>query len=126
MLSPQKQDALMNRSLGQFATLVLLLLAAAGCATTPDSWTATDSDRDLAIVRVSYEYAKVADPRLDAAQASELAQHRCAAWGYDRAEVIPGNLRNCTAKSEERCELWKITREYQCMDDASFASRLSR
>ena len=116
----------MNRSSGRLATLILVILAAAGCATAPDSWTASDSDRNLAIVRVSYEYAKVADPRLDAGQASELAQSRCAAWGYDRAEVIPGNLRNCSAKSAERCDLWKVTREYQCLDDASFASRLSR
>ena len=118
----------MNRSLspGRLAILIPVLFAAAGCATTPDSWTPSDSDRELAIVRVSYEYAKVADPRLDAAQASELAQSRCSAWGYDRAEVIPGNLRNCSAKSGERCEMWKITREYQCLDDASFANRLSR
>ena len=86
-------------------TLILVLLAIAGCATTPDSWTASDSDRDLAIVRVSYEYAKVADPRLSDTQAAELAENRCAAWGYHRAEVIPGNLRNCSAKSGRAVQL---------------------
>ena len=116
----------MNGSTGRLASLILVFLAVTGCATTPDRWTPSDSERDLGIVRVSYEYAKVADPRLSETQATELAEHRCAAWGYDRAEVIPGNLRDCSAKSGERCDVWKITREYQCKDDASFASRLSR
>lgn len=108
------------------AMLIPAFLMAAGCVNAPDNWAASDSDRELAIVRVSYEYAKALDPRLDDTQAAELAGNRCATWGYDRAEVIPGNLRRCSVKSGERCDLWKVTREFQCMKDASLASRLSR
>jgi putative hemolysin len=110
----------------RLALLIPVLLAVAGCAGTPANWAASESDRELAIVRVSYEYAKATDPRLDDAQAAELAQNRCATWGYELAEVIPGNLRNCSVKTGERCELWKVTREFQCREGTSFASRLSR
>ena len=113
-------------SIPRLAILVPVILMVAGCATAPENWAASDSDRDLAIVRVSYEYAKATDPRMNDTQAEELAGNRCSTWGYDRAEVIPGNLRNCSVKSGERCELWKVTREFQCLKDASLASRLSR
>jgi hypothetical protein len=106
--------------------LLIPLLAAAGCATGPEVWTAAGGDRDLGIVRVSYEYANAVDPGFDESATARIAENRCAAWGYDHAEVIPGNLRNCSVKSGERCELWKVTREYQCQQDAAFANHLSR
>ncbi len=106
--------------------ILLSLLAAAGCASTPDFLNASGSDRDLGIVRVSYEYAKETDPVLDDAHAVRIAENRCESWGYEHAELIPGNLRNCSVKTGERCEVWKVTREYQCQQDAAFAKHLSR
>ena len=113
-------------SIHRLTTLIPVFLMAVGCASAPHGWIPSDSDRELAIVRVSYEYAKASDPRLTDTQAGEIAGNRCATWGYERAEVIPGNLRKCSVKSGERCDLWKVTREYQCTKDAAFAATLAR
>jgi hypothetical protein len=106
--------------------ILIPLLAAAGCATNPDILNASGSDRELGIVRVSYEFAQETDPGLDDEQAARIAENRCESWGYKHTARIPGNLRSCSAKSGERCEVWKVTREYQCTQDAAFAQHLSR
>ena len=106
--------------------ILIPLLAAAGCATSTDFLNASGSDRDLGIVRISYEYAKDTDPGLDDEHAGQIAENRCSSWGYEHAARIPGNLRNCSVKSGERGEVWKVTREYQCTRDAAFAAYLSR
>jgi len=60
------------------------------------------------------------------AQAVQLATSRCASWGFARAEMIPGELRDCSVSNEGSCDLWKITREYQCSGEGSYARAASR
>jgi hypothetical protein len=102
-----------------------VFLAMAACASAPQ-WNPSNSSRDLAVARVAYEYASTHEPALSDLKALELAQNRCNTWGYTKAEMIPGELRDCSVKEEGSCELWKITREYQCSGDSAYARSASR
>ena len=127
-----------------FASLITSsLIALAGCATS-GHWSASGGNRELGVVKVSYEYAQAEEPQLNDAQANVqanvLAENRCNTWGYARAQLIPGVVRDCTAADGNACAVWKVTREYQCRHDegnapaladeragaSSFLSRLSR
>jgi hypothetical protein len=106
--------------------ILIPILFAAGCATTPQ-WNSSTSSRELAVARVSYEYQRSHEPSLSDAQAAQLAASRCNSWGYSTAEMIPGELRDCSATDGNSCELWKITREYQCKGGGgSFARSAAR
>jgi len=97
----------------KLAILVPILLALAACASS-QHWNPSSSSRELGVARVYYEYPKSHEPRLSDMQAQALADNRCSSWGYSSAEMIPGELRDCSAKDGESCALWKVTREYQC------------
>ena len=78
-------------------------------------------------MRVSYDYAEFQQPEMSDTEANALALNRCNAWGYREAEPIAGQLRQCANMEDGNCNLWTVTREYQCKDgEVSFASRLSR
>ena len=104
----------------------LWILGLGGCATA-EKWSASGGNRDQGLVRVSYEYAEFRQPEMDDADAEALALNRCNAWGYTQAEPIPGQLRQCANMDGSNCNLWTVTREYQCSGaESTFASRLSR
>ena len=106
--------------------MLIPLLAMSACATT-QQWNPSNSSRELAVARVSYEYKKFHEPSLSDAQAEQLAVNRCNTWGFSSAEMIPGELRDCSAMDSGSCELWKITREYQCKGEGgSFARSAAR
>src|SRR5262245_36924961 len=90
----------------------VLLLALGGCAST-SHWTAAGGNKDIGVVRVSYEYAGN-QPAMSAAQADAMAENRCDTWGFERAELIPGTMRDCASNEGGACAVWKVTREYQC------------
>jgi hypothetical protein len=62
------------------------------------------------------------------AEAEKLALNRCNSWGYQQAEPIEGQVRQCSNTDDGNCNLWMVTREFQCKQSkgATFASRLSR
>ena len=39
--------------------------------------------------------------------------------GYKAAEEVPGQLRECSNKEGDNCDLWTVTREYQCRSGES-------
>ena len=102
-----------------------LLLALGGCATTPH-WGVSGGDRQHGVVRVSYEYPEFHQPALTEEQAMQTAVSRCNGWGYDDAEPIDGQLRQCSNMNGSNCNLWTVTREYQCTVNAAFAGNLSK
>jgi Flp pilus assembly protein TadD len=102
-----------------------LFLAFAACATQP-KWSPSSSNRALGVARVSYEYARSEEPSMSDVQAVEVATNRCAAWGFARAEMIPGELRDCSVRNDGSCDLWKITREYRCSGEGGYARAASR
>src|SRR5690242_20024687 len=108
----------------KLAILPLFLLVAA-CAAAP-KWSPSSSSRELGVARVSYEHSRLEEPAMSDAQAAQLATRRCATWGFAQAEMIPGELRDCSVSNEGTCDLWKITREYQCSGEGAYARAASR
>jgi len=105
-----------------------LLLAGLGACATADKWSPAGGNRDAGVVRLSYEYPEFHQPEMSEAEAEKLALSRCNAWGYEQAEPIEGQIRQCSNMDDGNCNLWTVTREFQCKggDRATFASRLSR
>ena len=104
-----------------------VLLSLVGCATSRQpQWGVSGGDREHGVVRVSYEYPEFHQPVVSDEQALQAATNRCNGWGYEDAEPIVGQLRQCTNKSGSNCDLWTVTREYQCTADASYAGNLSK
>jgi hypothetical protein len=95
-----------------FRLAPLVLLALTGCATS-SHWAAAGGNKDLGLVRLSYEFAGE-EPAMSVTQAMSIAENRCNTWGFDRAAPIAGVVRDCADKDGNRCDLWKVTREYQC------------
>jgi hypothetical protein len=115
-------------------TLLLLvqasfILGLAGCAT-PQKWSSSGGNRETGVVRLSYEYPEFQQPEMSDAQAQALALSRCNDWGYRSAEAKAGQIRQCANMDDGNCDLWSVTREFQCKGDESgegvFVSRLSR
>ena len=105
--------------------LVLIAATFAGCASSRH-WTESQSNREMGVVRVSYEFPEFHEPVLSDAQANKLALSRCEGWGYDQAEPIAGQLRQCSNMDNGDCDLWKVTREFQCSRSVAQANLLSR
>jgi hypothetical protein len=102
-----------------------VFLAMAACTSVP-RWSPSSSNRELGVARVSYEYAKFEEPVMSDAEAVQVATNRCAAWGFSRAEMIPGELRDCSVQNDGSCDLWKITREYRCSGEGSYTRTAAR
>jgi hypothetical protein len=111
-----------------------LLASIAGCATSR-GWNVSGGDREAGVVRLSYEYPEFQEPTLTAQQAADIAAQRCDQWGYDQARPIAGQIRQCSNMEGGNCDLWRVTREYQCTRemaaqdvarDMSSASKLAR
>ena len=106
--------------------LMILLLSLTACATT-QKWSPAGGSREQGLVRVSYEYAEFHQPDMSDAEAQAIALNRCNTWGYKEVEPIAGQLRQCSNMEDGNCNLWTVTREFQCKGAAgSYASRLSR
>jgi hypothetical protein len=105
------------------AALLIPAFSILGACATSERWSPAGGDRETGIVKVSYEHGDEAEPDLSEAQADQMADNRCKTWGYRDAELIPGLLRSCTNEEGNRCELWKVTREYQCQNDRENGGR---
>ncbi|HEV8442408.1 MAG TPA: YecR family lipoprotein [Steroidobacteraceae bacterium] len=111
------------------ALIALVLMSTlAACATTGhEKWSAAGGNRQAGVVRVSYDYPEFHQPTVSDAQAAALALNRCNTWGYKSAEPIAGQIRECANTEDGNCNLWTVTREFQCKDaTGSYANRLSR
>jgi hypothetical protein len=106
----------------------LLVLGLSACVSTRQ-WTASGGNKEAGLVRVSYQYTEFHQPDVSDVQAMVLAENRCEAWGYPRAEPVAGLVRECSNAEAGHCDLWTVTREFQCSageGDVSYAARLSR
>lgn len=113
-----------TRTLPLIAAAVMLA-SLAGCATSKQ-WTVSGGDRQAGLVRISYEYPEFKEPTLSETQAAQLAANRCDVWGYDDAKPIPGQFRQCSNMDGTNCDLWRVTREYQCTRDVAHVSKLAK
>jgi hypothetical protein len=114
----------MTRTLRNLALLIPAFSLLGACAT-GGHWSSSGGDREAGVVKVSYEHSDEVEPTLSGVQADKLADNRCKTWGYREAELIPGLVRNCTNSEGNRCELWKVTREYQCQSGARIGASLA-
>lgn len=101
------------RSIVAAFALSLGVITLAGCATSKH-WNVSGGEKAEGLVRVSYEFPEAHEPALSESAAQELAEHRCEGWGYDDAEPIAGQLRQCSNMDDGSCSLWTVTREFQC------------
>lgn len=102
-----------------------LLLNLAACATSQE-WSVSGGDRSFGVVRVSYEYPEFQQPAVTDEQAEKIALGRCAGWGFDDAEPIAGQIRQCSNMEGSNCNLWTVTREYQCKQAGALASKFAK
>ena len=111
----------------KYSTLAILpfLLVMAACATRT-TWSPSSSNRELGVARVAYEHSRFEEPQLSDTQAVTLATNRCATWGFARAEMIPGELRECSVQNGDSCDVWKVTREYRCTSEGTLARTAAR
>jgi hypothetical protein len=111
------------------STLSVLLIALAatlaGCATNKQ-WAVSGGEKNEGLVRVSYEYQEYREPEVNEAAAQELALHRCEGWGYEDVQPIAGQLRQCSNMDDGNCNLWTVTREYQCTREVAQVGKLAR
>jgi len=109
----------------RFLAAAALLLNLAACATT-SQWAVTGGDRSDGVVRVSYEYPEFEQPTVSDEQAMKIALGRCEGWGYEDAQPIAGQTRQCSNMDGSNCNLWTVTREYQCTEHGAFATNFAR
>ena len=117
----------MKLSIHRLILLPIALVIGLSACVSNRQWSATGGDKQAGVVRVSYQYPEFHQPDVSDAQAIQLAENRCASWGYKHADPVAGLLRECSNSDKGNCNLWTVTREFQCRnDDASYAVRLSR
>jgi hypothetical protein len=114
----------MTRTIRNLALLIPVFAVLGGCATS-ERWSQPSGDRDNGIVKLSYEYDDAIEPTLSRVDADRIAENRCKSWGFQQASLIPGDVRSCSNETGNRCELWKVTREYQCQSGGSLVLNLS-
>ena len=114
----------MHRS-ARLICLIALTSIVAGCATSKQ-WSVTGGQKNEGLVRVSYEFPEYREPQLSERQAEQVALQRCAGWGYDDAQPIAGQLRQCSNMDNGNCNLWMVTREYQCTREVAQANLMAR
>jgi hypothetical protein len=107
-------------------SLAALAILATGCATTGKQWTEARGDRERGVVRVSYEFPEFHEPVVSDGEATKLALQRCETWGYDDAEPIAGQLRQCSNMDNGDCDLWRVTREFQCTRSVAQANFMAK
>lgn len=96
--------------------LIAFSLLLAGC-TTYKLWSPGDSDSDLGVVRLTYEYRKFESPQVDERAGVEMARERCRDWGYTNA-LRKGEDRVCISGDKADCDRWQVIREYRCTKDS--------
>lgn len=96
-------------------SLLFLLLCLTGCTTT-NSYVATGNPSEK-VLTLSYYYHGTGHPALDSHKANHVAAKKCEAWGYDLAEAVGGETKNCTRYTGHyECYFYRIDKQYQCLD----------
>jgi hypothetical protein len=114
----------MHRS-ARLVLLITLTASFAGCATNKQ-WAVSGGEKNEGLVRVSYEFEEYREPKVTEAAAQALALHRCEGWGYEDARPIAGQLRQCSNMDDGDCDLWTVTREYQCTREVAQVGNRAR
>jgi len=95
------------------AAVVLATLLSTGCAVQKD-WSATGGSKSDGTIKLSYQVGMFEAAEVSEEQGINLATKRCSAWGYTNAEAFGGSTQVCTSPSSSGCNIWLVTKEYQC------------
>lgn len=95
---------------------LLAIVALTGCISTPMQWGASGGSRADGIVELSYTYNYMQKPITSEVQGRLRAAQMCLAWGYvNGVEPMDVDERKCESSSYNGCDLWRVTRKYQCL-----------
>lgn len=101
-----------------FTSLVLNIIILQGCAVQKEL-VPTGGSRADGIVKLSYEYGLFEAPQLNAQQGVNAAKQRCSSWGYKNAEAFGGSTKSCIMPTNNGCNRWLVSIEYQCTESTS-------
>ncbi len=97
------------------ALLIGLTIIFSGCAVQKEL-VPTGGSRADGIVKLSYEYGLFEAPQLNAQQGVNAAKQRCSSWGYKNAEAFGGSTKSCIMPTNNGCNRWLVSIEYQCTE----------
>jgi hypothetical protein len=98
-----------------FTSLILSISFLQGCAVQKEL-VPTGGSRADGIVKLSYEYGLFEAPQLNAQQGVNAAKQRCSSWGYKNAEAFGGSTKSCIMPTNNGCNRWLVSIEYQCTE----------
>lgn len=91
--------------------LVGLFGILAGCSA-QKHWVAEGGS--YGIVRLAYHHHWLERPWAEEEEANQLAQKRCAAWGFQGVEPFGVEAKRCIQMASNGCDVWQVSREWQC------------
>lgn len=99
------------------ATLMLAIALTSGCAIKKNFY-ATGGSRADGTVDMAYDFAQFEQPVVNMDQAQNIAQQKCAVWGYREAEAFGGKTTNCNQRDGfGTCVAGQVVIKYQCVGD---------
>ena len=104
-----------------FTSLILNIIFLQGCAVQKEL-VATGGSRADGVVKLSYEYGLFEAPQLNAQQGVNAAKQRCSSWGYKNAEAFGGSTKSCIMPTNNGCNRWLVSIEYQCTESTSIVT----
>ena len=104
-----------------FTSLILSISFLQGCAVQKEL-VPTGGSRADGIVKLSYEYGLFEAPQLNAQQGVNAAKQRCSSWGYKNAEAFGGSTKSCIIPTNNGCNRWLVSIEYQCTESTSIVT----
>lgn len=106
---------MISRTMNRATRLACLALLLCGCAARVKHWAPIGGSRSDGVVKLAYEQHGVRRIKISNQEAQQIAEDRCARWGYRSASAF-SDLSTCTGRSAFGCTDWLVTREYQCED----------
>ena len=100
----------------KYTAIIVTLLVISGC-TVQKQWIAAGGSKSDGTVVLGYERGDWAKAVVNEQQGIDVANARCAAWGYSGSEAFGMQRKKCTAPDGlGGCQTWLVTKQYQCTD----------
>ena len=86
-----------------------------------NNWQTEEERKAAGIIELSYEIPDFALKKTEEQTGLGLAVRKCAPMGYTGAEPLGHPARTCSyqANTTAPCNIWTVTREYQCTGGAA-------
>lgn len=104
----------MGKNIMAAAGISLLLVS---CAT-QKTWVAVGGSRADGVVTLAYDYQGLEVAQTSFEQALRTAVQSCQVWGFSGATPFGGETEQCAAPYFGGCNVWRVSRVYQCTGTA--------